>query len=643
MVPVAMGYGIASAFGIEAKAAFAIGACLAPTSMGIAVNVLKKGGVLNTQIGQLVIASAILDDIISLVLLGIVAALDDPTPIKLVKPLLVSGAFLFFFGYIALFVAPKALPVLLKHVPENLRDWFLLFLVFGLALGMIPAVHYAGSSHLLGSFLTGLIFCHNHHVHEVWGRQMKRVMQWLLRLFFGGTIAFEVPIKSIWTGPIIGKAFAFFAAIVGKLATCVWAPGFPENMYDGFKLGAAMSAWGEFAFILATMSVGAHIIDQEQFSAVILAILMSVIIGPILLGQAISMSNQDKKDTVDDIRKELDDYEVSAGERLRRYFKISMKTHARWGLAWESQRQLGNLNLDLLDHRLDYSGKYDETVTITFIAKDDHVDLNHDGIVQKNEFETRRKEISRVAYDVCDYPDAKVSVVEWLPRKFRKDTGGDMKTGRDEKFFLHPRFPQEDIISESASPMELSKSFASHVPCLAVIRDDESVCGFVTKFNMVKAMIHHKLNLSHVKVADFMTDIKDMTFMSKHSAPRDILESMRLNNCKHMPLVDDYSGDIVNIVDIRDIVLSCTARRDIMGAGKTEKYAANDFGRNSIHWLSKSGTKIKETSKLDDDCDNHMDHPFHDGHHVVWESHGDDLEMATSSTNDLSEFDERKI
>ena len=61
-------------------------------------------GVLNTQIGQLVIASAVLDDIISLVLLGIVAALDDPTPFKLAKPLVVSGGFLLLFGYICNFV-----------------------------------------------------------------------------------------------------------------------------------------------------------------------------------------------------------------------------------------------------------------------------------------------------------------------------------------------------------------------------------------------------------------------------------------------------------------------------------------------------------------------------------------------------------
>jgi len=581
---------------------------------------------LNTQIGQLVIASAVLDDIISLVLLGIVAALDDPTPIKLMKPLLVSGGFLFVFGYISFFIAPRLLPWMTEKVPKNMRDYFLLFCVFSMAMGMIPAAHYAGSSHLLGSFLTGLCFCHNHHVHEVWGRQMKRVMQWLLRLFFGGTIAFEVPIKDVWTGPIIGKAFAFFAAILGKLATMVWAPGFPNKFYDALKLGAAMSAWGEFAFIIATMSVGSHIIDKEQFSSVVLAILMSVVVGPILLGQAIRLSNEDKHQTVKGIQQELDDYEVNPGDRTRRYFKITLNTNAQWGLMYRAEQALRTLKLDLLDHRLDYSGKYDEKVTITFIARDDFVDLNEDGVVEKVEMESRRMEISKAAFSACGNPDANVAAVEWQPRCFR-ESQEKREIDKTKKLFLHPRFPKEDIILHSDNPETLVQRFIRHVPCLAVIGEDKAVLGFVTKSNLCRGLLKHKMNMTHAsKVEDFMTEIKDMMLMSKNSAPRDILETMRLNNCKHMPLCDDYSGDIISIVDIRDIVLSQQAINDktIVGTGKTERYARKDVGRNSTFWISRAGTRIKETSKLDGECDAHQDHPFHDGHHVLWDDHDDE-------------------
>merc|ERR1719499_2439141 len=136
---------------------------------------------------------------------------------------------------------PKFLPLLMNKIDHKHHDPMYMFLLFFISLVMIPGSHYAGSSHLLGSFLAGLCFCHNHHVHELWGRQIKRIMQWLLRLFFGGTIAFVVPIKDIWTWPIISNAMAYFVAVIGKIATCVWAPGFPNRIYDAMKLGTAMS------------------------------------------------------------------------------------------------------------------------------------------------------------------------------------------------------------------------------------------------------------------------------------------------------------------------------------------------------------------------------------------------------------------
>eukprot|EP00490_Sorites_sp_Unknown_P007490 CAMPEP_0114670266 /NCGR_PEP_ID=MMETSP0191-20121206/39322_1 /TAXON_ID=126664 /ORGANISM="Sorites sp." /LENGTH=84 /DNA_ID=CAMNT_0001927609 /DNA_START=1289 /DNA_END=1539 /DNA_ORIENTATION=+ len=44
-----------------------------------------------------------------------------------------------------------------------------------------------------------------------------------------------------------------------------------------------MSAWGEFAFILATASFEEGTIDMEAFSSVLLAVMVSVIVSPYAL------------------------------------------------------------------------------------------------------------------------------------------------------------------------------------------------------------------------------------------------------------------------------------------------------------------------------------------------------------------------
>ena len=65
-----LGFGLSKIFfGMATKTALAVGASLAPTSMGISLKVLQDAQVLSTPTGQLIIAAAVIDDVIALVLL----------------------------------------------------------------------------------------------------------------------------------------------------------------------------------------------------------------------------------------------------------------------------------------------------------------------------------------------------------------------------------------------------------------------------------------------------------------------------------------------------------------------------------------------------------------------------------------------
>jgi hypothetical protein len=49
--------------------------------------------------------------------------------------------------------------------------------------------------------------------------QLKKPLQWLMRLFFACTIAFEVPIQTLWKWEIFYNSALFSLASFGKLAT----------------------------------------------------------------------------------------------------------------------------------------------------------------------------------------------------------------------------------------------------------------------------------------------------------------------------------------------------------------------------------------------------------------------------------------
>ncbi|CAN0484591.1 unnamed protein product [Ectocarpus sp. 12 AP-2014] len=62
------------------KAAFAVGAALSPTSLGFSAQLLGEVGQLTTPIGQLICTAAVIDDVLSLLLLAEVQALGDENP-----------------------------------------------------------------------------------------------------------------------------------------------------------------------------------------------------------------------------------------------------------------------------------------------------------------------------------------------------------------------------------------------------------------------------------------------------------------------------------------------------------------------------------------------------------------------------------
>lgn len=65
VLPIAMALTISQALGYRGIAAVSASCAFAPTSLGIAMNTLRSSGIANTPIGQLIVAAAIIDDMIA--------------------------------------------------------------------------------------------------------------------------------------------------------------------------------------------------------------------------------------------------------------------------------------------------------------------------------------------------------------------------------------------------------------------------------------------------------------------------------------------------------------------------------------------------------------------------------------------------
>lgn len=155
---------------------------------------------------------------------------DTVTVVDMAVPIVSALAFLIGGGYLAIYVIPSFLD---SHVLDSIpkltgfgREWASMFFMFALLLLLMPTTYHAKASPLMGAFLAGLVFCSDKGAHHMFVSQFKRLMQWLLRIFFAASIGFQVPIQKFADPTVLIQGLALTLALLGKVGVGFMSPNF---------------------------------------------------------------------------------------------------------------------------------------------------------------------------------------------------------------------------------------------------------------------------------------------------------------------------------------------------------------------------------------------------------------------------------
>ncbi|PXF46328.1 putative Na(+)/H(+) antiporter GerT [Gracilariopsis chorda] len=269
------------------KTAFAIGSAIAPTSLGVTARLLKEVGELETSLGQLISVAAVIDDVISLILLSQVIAMASPDPSiwDLVQPFLFSVVFITGVTFVALLL-PMAIPGLWQKakIPEclypRLGIWFLLLSTLLLAY----LATLSKTSFLLAGYLTGIAFSEvpSSIAVDPWERNITAFVDSLCVLFFAGTIGFVIPLRTLFSGSAITLGALFsISSVFGKMLCGL---GMLPNYVDGVAVAVAMLGRGEFGFLIASQAQASGLLSQKLYAATTWGILVPTLLTPLLFG-----------------------------------------------------------------------------------------------------------------------------------------------------------------------------------------------------------------------------------------------------------------------------------------------------------------------------------------------------------------------
>jgi Kef-type K+ transport system membrane component KefB len=310
VAPLALGYGLGWLWFPESDAKTAqclfLGVALAITAVPVAVKMLMDLDQLETSIGRVVIAAAVLDDVMSLVLLAALTALiqADETVTMGSMAILVGSVAAFFV--IAWLAGRYLLPYVGKLVGKvNLEHAdFSVLVVFGLSLSVLAEA--LGMHFLIGAFTAGVLFTRSAVGERIHGRLQTQVealtMGFLAPVFFA-SIGIHLDVSAIVTIPGF-LVTLLVAATIGKLvgaALVARLKGF--DFEESVAIGAAMNARGAVEIIIAGIALRAGLFEQPEpvpdtiaylFSAVVLMAIVTTVGSPLLLKWSLSRAGRRK-------------------------------------------------------------------------------------------------------------------------------------------------------------------------------------------------------------------------------------------------------------------------------------------------------------------------------------------------------------
>jgi Kef-type K+ transport system membrane component KefB len=282
IVPFLMGWGILVAWGASANEAIFVGAAMVATSVGITAQVLSAKGLLQATASKIILAAAVIDDVLGLLVLAVVSGLSRG---KLnVVELALTGLLACGFTVIIAKWGAHAMGRVVPHVSRNLRVGEAQFamamcLMFALSVGAI----YTGVAAIVGAFLAGLALA---ETTEPRVRDLAHGVTELLLPFFLAGIGLHVDLTA-FSSPrtMILAAVILLAAVVSKFIGCGLG-GLGLGKADALRVGVGMIPRGEVGMVVAQIGLGFGIIEQSVYGVVVFMSVATTVVAPPLISMA---------------------------------------------------------------------------------------------------------------------------------------------------------------------------------------------------------------------------------------------------------------------------------------------------------------------------------------------------------------------
>ena len=282
-VPFAVSFAMARFFGLDLVGATFVGLTMTATAVVITLKSLKDLGLANTRVARVIVASCVIDVLLTLIFFGTVIGVLSGGTFELATIAITLGKVVGFFA-ISLLLGTFVYPRLTLPFRSEGGKGFTFVLLTAIAAGLFAEA--IGLHMILGAYLAGLFFeervAHPNLVKVVQDRAYGIAYSFLGPIFFislGFSISFDIS-----SSGVAFIALLTTAVIVGQILS---ASGMARRIglpwREALTVGVGMCGRAEMAFILASLALAQAAIDQEAFTILIFTAFLLNLFTPLAL------------------------------------------------------------------------------------------------------------------------------------------------------------------------------------------------------------------------------------------------------------------------------------------------------------------------------------------------------------------------
>ncbi len=278
-----LGYYVGLFLGWSTIDSFFLGSMISMSSTTIIIKAFDDLKIKKQKFTDMVFGVLVIEDIMGILLLVLLPTIAIGKDID-GSELGLSALKLITFLILCFVVGIYIIPTILKKLADFLNDEMLLLVSIALALSMVSLAVYSGFSSALGAFIMGSLLSETGVITRI-----ENVIK-PLKDFFGAVFFVTV---GMMVNPQMFVTYAYpifiitLVVLIGQPCCSIF--GFVisgQNLKTSVQGGCSLSQVGEFAFIIASLGMSLHVLDDFVYPIIVAVSVITTFLTPVMMKSA---------------------------------------------------------------------------------------------------------------------------------------------------------------------------------------------------------------------------------------------------------------------------------------------------------------------------------------------------------------------